>query len=64
MKYERQVSRLAILTGLPGVTLSLYLLWNGGASPRLLWTVGLLLGGAWRAAIQLGNRGSRTASMG
>ena len=47
MKYERQVSRLAILTGLPGVALSLYLLWNGGAPARLLWTVGLLLGGAW-----------------
>lgn len=46
-KYETQVSRLAILTGLPGVALSLYLLWNGGAPARLLWTVGLLLGGAW-----------------
>ncbi len=47
MKYERQVSRLAFLTGLPGVVLSLYLMWNGGAPARLIWTVGLLLGGAW-----------------
>ena len=47
IKYERQVSRLAILTGLPGVALSLYLLWRVGASARLVWTVGVLLGGTW-----------------
>jgi two-component system, NtrC family, nitrogen regulation sensor histidine kinase NtrY len=53
LKYERQVTRLAILSGLPGVVLSLYLLWDGGASARLLWTVGLLLGGAWFAATMM-----------
>ena len=47
MSYERQVTRLAILTGLPGVVLSLYLLWEGGAPARLLWTVGLILTGTW-----------------
>ncbi|HET9424112.1 MAG TPA: ATP-binding protein [Gemmatimonadaceae bacterium] len=49
-RYETQVTRLALLTGLPGVALSLFLLWSGDASPRLLWTVGLLLGGTWLVA--------------
>jgi len=48
-KYESQVTRLAILTGLPGVTLSLILLWRSGATARTLWTVGVLLGGTWVA---------------
>jgi PAS domain S-box-containing protein len=46
-KYESQVTRLAILTGLPGVALSLILLWRAGASARALWTAGVILGGAW-----------------
>lgn len=49
-KYETQVTRLAIITGLPGVLLSLYLLWENDAPARLLWTVGLLLGGGWLVA--------------
>jgi two-component system nitrogen regulation sensor histidine kinase NtrY len=46
-KYENQVTRLAIVTGLPGVVLSLVLLWKMHATPRTLWTVGVLLGGTW-----------------
>jgi two-component system, NtrC family, nitrogen regulation sensor histidine kinase NtrY len=38
---------------LPGVALSMYLLWDNGASARLLWTVGLLLGGAWLATTMM-----------
>jgi two-component system, NtrC family, nitrogen regulation sensor histidine kinase NtrY len=49
-RYEAQVTRLALLTGLPGVAVSLYLLWTNGASPRLFWTVAILLGGTWAVA--------------
>jgi len=52
-RYETQVTRLALATGLPGVLLSLYLLWRNDAAPRLLWTVGLLLGGTWLVATLL-----------
>ena len=52
-KYEAQVTRLAILSGLPGVALSLYLLWSNGASPRLFWTVAILLGGSWIVATMM-----------
>jgi two-component system nitrogen regulation sensor histidine kinase NtrY len=46
-KYESQVTRLAILTGLPGIAVSLYLLWIDGAQARLFWTVAILLCSAW-----------------
>jgi nitrate/nitrite-specific signal transduction histidine kinase len=49
-KYESQVTRLALLTGLPGIVVSLYLLWSSGAAPRLFWTVAVLLGGTWAVA--------------
>jgi two-component system, NtrC family, nitrogen regulation sensor histidine kinase NtrY len=49
-KYEAQVTRLALLTGLPGVAVSLYLLWSNNASPRLFWTVAVVLGGVWLVA--------------
>jgi PAS domain S-box-containing protein len=53
MKYETQVTRLAIITGLPGVALSIYLLWTNGASARLIWTIGLILGGTWIVSTML-----------
>ena len=49
-KYEAQVTRLALLTGLPGVAVSLYLLWSNNAPPRLFWTVAVVLGGVWAVA--------------
>ncbi len=49
-KYEAQVTRLALLTGLPGVAVSLYLLWSNNAPPRLFWTVAVVLGGIWGVA--------------
>jgi nitrogen fixation/metabolism regulation signal transduction histidine kinase len=52
-KYEAQVTRLAILTGLPGVAISLYLLWANGASPRLFWTVAILLSASWLFATMM-----------
>jgi two-component system nitrogen regulation sensor histidine kinase NtrY len=52
-KYEAQVTRLALATGLPGVAVSLYLLWANDASPRLFWTVAVLLGGVWAVATMM-----------
>jgi nitrogen fixation/metabolism regulation signal transduction histidine kinase len=52
-KYEAQVTRLAVLTGLPGVAIALYLLWINDASPRLFWTVAVLLGGTWAVATMM-----------
>jgi two-component system nitrogen regulation sensor histidine kinase NtrY len=52
-RYEGQVTRLAILTGLPGVAIALYLLWANDASPRLFWTVAVLLGGTWVVATMM-----------
>jgi nitrogen fixation/metabolism regulation signal transduction histidine kinase len=49
-RYESEVTRLALLAGLPGVAIALYLLWSNGASPRLFWTVAVLLGGTWAVA--------------
>jgi two-component system, NtrC family, nitrogen regulation sensor histidine kinase NtrY len=49
-KYEAQVTRLALITGLPGVAAALYLLWTNDASPRLFWTVAVVLGGVWAVA--------------
>ncbi|HEX2095296.1 MAG TPA: ATP-binding protein [Longimicrobiaceae bacterium] len=45
--HDRQVLRLAFLTGLPGVLLALLLLWTGAHSDKLRWTLTLLLGIAW-----------------
>ena len=52
-RFELEVSRLAALAGLPGVVLSLYLLWKSGAGARSLWTVGVLLGGSWAVTTYL-----------
>lgn len=52
-RYETQVTRLAVITGFPGVALSLYLLWSSGSPPRVLWTVGVLLGGTWLIATMM-----------
>jgi two-component system nitrogen regulation sensor histidine kinase NtrY len=46
-KYEAQVTRLAVVAGLPGLVVSLTLLWINDASPRLFWTVAILLGSIW-----------------
>jgi two-component system, NtrC family, nitrogen regulation sensor histidine kinase NtrY len=52
-KYEGQVTRLAILTGLPGIAVSLYLLWMNGATARVFWTAAVLLCGAWIVATMM-----------
>jgi PAS domain S-box-containing protein len=45
--HERHVFRLALLAGLPGVVIATVLLWRGGYSGKVQWTLGLVVYGAW-----------------
>src|SRR5262245_16251860 len=45
--HERIVFRLTLLAGLPGVVVSMVLLWIGGYSGKIQWTLGLVVVGAW-----------------
>jgi two-component system nitrogen regulation sensor histidine kinase NtrY len=45
--HERLIFRLALLAGLPGVVISMILLWRGGYSGKVQWTIGILIGGGW-----------------
>lgn len=45
--HERLVFRLTLLAGLPGVTISMFLLWRGGYSAKVQWTFGLIVVGCW-----------------
>ena len=45
--HERLVFRLALLAGLPAVIVSMVLLWRGGYSGKVQWTLGLVVIGAW-----------------
>jgi two-component system, NtrC family, nitrogen regulation sensor histidine kinase NtrY len=45
--HEHVVFRLTLLAGLPGVVVSMVLLWIGGYSGKVQWTVGLVVVGAW-----------------
>ncbi|HKW11116.1 MAG TPA: ATP-binding protein [Gemmatimonadaceae bacterium] len=38
---------LALLSGLPGIVVALILLWRGGYSAKVEWTLGLLVFGSW-----------------
>ncbi len=49
--YEREITRLALLAGLPATALALWLLWSGGASSRTLWTVATLLVLFWLGVV-------------
>ncbi|HTR21623.1 MAG TPA: ATP-binding protein [Gemmatimonadales bacterium] len=49
--YEREITRLALLAGMPATALALWLLWSGGASPRTLWTVATLLLVFWLGVV-------------
>ena len=49
MTYDRRVTLLALAVGLPGVALSLLLLWIGGYSPLAGTTAGVLVLAAWVA---------------
>jgi nitrogen fixation/metabolism regulation signal transduction histidine kinase len=45
--HERRVFYLALLAGLPGVVTSMILLWRGGYSGKVQWTLGLIVIGVW-----------------
>ncbi len=45
--HEHIVFRLTLLAGLPGVVASMVLLWLGGYSGKVQWTVGLVVIGGW-----------------
>src|SRR5215212_3985410 len=45
--HERIIFRLALLAGLPGVVVSMALLWRGGYSGKAQWTLGLVVIGGW-----------------
>src|SRR5437764_9500176 len=45
--HERRVLQLALLAGLPGIVVSLVLLWRDDYSAKVQWTLGLLVLGSW-----------------
>ena len=45
--HERRILQLALLAGLPGIIVSVVLLWQGGYSAKVEWTVGLFILGSW-----------------
>jgi PAS domain S-box-containing protein len=45
--HERRVLQLALLAGLPGIVVSLVLLWRGDYSAKVEWTLGLVVLGSW-----------------
>jgi nitrogen fixation/metabolism regulation signal transduction histidine kinase len=49
LKFEGRVTILAMLAGLPGVALCVFLLWFHGYSARVQWTIDLLLVLFWLA---------------
>jgi two-component system nitrogen regulation sensor histidine kinase NtrY len=49
-RHERKVLRLALIGGLPAVIVALWLLIAGGYSPKVIWTLGLLVLSTWFVA--------------
>lgn len=47
LKHESRVLLLALLAGLPGVVTALVLLWGGGYSAKVEWTLTLFIVGCW-----------------
>jgi PAS domain S-box-containing protein len=45
--HERRVLQLALLAGLPGIIVSLVLLWRDNYSAKVQWTLGLVVLGSW-----------------
>jgi PAS domain S-box-containing protein len=45
--HERQILLLALLTGLPGTTAALVLIWRGSLTPKLQWTLTAILVILW-----------------
>src|SRR5919112_3040488 len=45
--HERRVLQLALLAGLPGIIVSLVLLWRDDYSAKVQWTLGIVVLGSW-----------------
>src|SRR5689334_24357644 len=45
--HERRVLQLALLAGLPGIVVSIILLWRDNYSAKVQWTLGLVVLGSW-----------------
>jgi two-component system nitrogen regulation sensor histidine kinase NtrY len=45
--HERRIFQLALLAGLPGIVVAVVLLWRGGYSGKVQWTIGVVVVGAW-----------------
>lgn len=47
ISHERYAQLLALAAGFPAIVFAVYVLWTGDYPPKVLWTVGLVLGGSW-----------------
>ncbi|MFN0103799.1 MAG: sensor histidine kinase [Bryobacteraceae bacterium] len=47
ISHERHIQLLALAAGLPSIVFSAWVLWTEGYPPKVIWTLGLLLGGSW-----------------
>lgn len=47
ISHERYAQLLALAAGFPAIVFAVYVLWTGDYPPKVLWTMGLVLGGSW-----------------
>ncbi|MBI3405516.1 MAG: PAS domain-containing sensor histidine kinase [Acidobacteria bacterium] len=50
MAHEQRLFWIAILAGLPGAIVSLFILWTGDYTPKVQWTLTVLIAGFWWGA--------------
>ena len=56
MRHEQRIQWLAFLAGLPGSSIAMIMLWSGDYSPKVQWTLSVLILAVWLGAT-LGARG-------
>jgi len=47
LNYQNRILLFSLLAGLPGVVISMVLLWRDAYSPKVLWTLSLVILGCW-----------------
>ena len=47
LNYERRILLLALVAGFPGSAVALVLLWTGGYTPKVAWTLSVLILSVW-----------------
>jgi two-component system nitrogen regulation sensor histidine kinase NtrY len=47
LRHEHRILLMALLAGLPGSVVALLLLWLGGYTPKVQWTLGVAIAGCW-----------------